>query len=228
MSLMRRTCETQFLEPRRLDSRTPGVAFEMTGSAQWKPGRTSHRDIEAVICNVVVHRAQAIAAQRYGDDIRSAQDAINADLSICRRERSPHYSSLAATVTLRLSKQNMTSALEFRDSLARIERLRFLKQQLYSDPSMLLLDYLDRNPEKLDEPPDFARFQQLALRVSNGDRWWCRTLDILDKISSEVPDEHGNLYVMKVLSDALQDAAPDIFTHQETEPPTTIGLSADI
>jgi hypothetical protein len=211
MNLLTRTRETQFRESRMLESRTPGVAFEMTGSAWWKPRRASHPDVETVIRETVFRRAQAIASDRYADDLHGAQDAINADLGARRHKRSPYYSRLTAQVTLRLSNRAMSRSLEYRESVARVERLRFLKNELYSDPSMLLLDHLDRNPGKLADPPDPASFQRLALMVSKSDQWWCRILNVLDRLSSEVSDEDGNFYTMNVLFAALQEAAPDLF-----------------
>lgn len=211
MNLLTRTRETQFREPRLLESRTPGVAFEMTGSAWWKPCRTSHPAVETVVRETVFRRAQAIASDRYADDLRGAQDAINANLGTRCHKRSHLYSRLTAQVTLRLSNRGMSRSLEYRESVARVERLRFLKNELYSDPSMLLLDHLDRNPGKLTDPPDPASFQRLALMVSNSDQWWCRILHVLDRLSSEISDKNGNFYAMSVLFTALQEAAPDLF-----------------
>lgn len=235
MNPLPRTREAQFREPRLLDSRTPGVSFQMTGSARWTPRRTSHPDIAAVVRDTVVRRARTIAAERYADDIRSAEDAINADLRASRDERTPYYSRLTAAVTLRLSEQDMASSLEYRRSLARLVKLRFLKKELYSDPSMLLLDYLDRHPEKLGQHRTLPASSD-SPSISNCERWWCRVLDTLYKLSSDVPDEDGNLWVMNAFA-ALQKAAPAIFSrphderaanHQRSSPRmTTVGAHAD-
>jgi hypothetical protein len=220
MNLLTRTRETHFSEPRILESRTPGVAFEMTGSAWWKPRRTEHSAVETVVREAVFRQAQEIASKRYADDVYGAQDAINADLAAPHEERSPYYSRLTAKVTLRLSSQAINKSLEYRDCVARVERLRFLKDELYSDPSMLLLDYLDRNPEKLSDLPNPARFQRLALMVAKNDQWWHRILHVLDRLSSEVSDRDGNFYAMNVLFTALQEAAPDLFNeHREQHNP---------
>ena len=142
---LRRTYEIHFREPRLIDSHTPGVAFEMTGSACWKARRTQHPDIEAVVCEAVAERARAVAIKHDADNIHGAQDEINADLGTISRTR--HYSELRATIILRISDSAKADALQYRHSIAYIERLRFLKEQLYSDPAMLMLDYLDKNPE---------------------------------------------------------------------------------
>lgn len=218
MNLRRRPEETHLREVRLLESRTPGVPFRMTGSAHWVPGKLSHPAIEALVRNVVVSRARAIALTRYADDISGTEDAINSDLGSGLLEDTPYYSALIATAVLGCpTQQEMANSHKYRDSLARVERLRFLKDQLYSDPSMLLLDYIDRNPEKLDELPDLASFQQLALEVSNGERWWCQVLHVLERLSSGVSDEKGNLWAMNVLLTALKEAAPDLFSHPEEE-----------
>jgi hypothetical protein len=212
MNLPRRIRETNLREVRLLESRTPGVPFNMIGSARWVSGKAAHPAIDALARNVVVSRAQNIASDRYADDILGTEDAINSALGPGLIKDTPYYSGLTATITLaRPDERDIANARKHRDSLARVERLRFLKDQLYSDPSMLLLDYIDRNPEKLGEIPDLASFQHLALKVSNGERWWCQVLQVLGKLSSEVSDEKGNLWAMKVLISALKDAAPDLF-----------------
>lgn len=211
MNPLRRTYEIHFREPRLIDSRTPGVAFEMTGSVWWKARRTQHPDIEAVVRETVAERARAVAIKHDADNLHGAQDAINANLGTISRTR--HYSELRATVILRISDSAKADALQYRHSIAYIERLRFLKEQLYSDPAMLMLDYLDKNPGKTADLPELAHFQQLALKVTNGEKWWCRVLEALDKLSAEVPDERGNLYLFNVLFAALQDKAPDLFSH---------------
>jgi hypothetical protein len=218
MNLRRRPEETHLREVRLLKSLTPGVPFRITGSARWVPGKVSHPAIEALVRNVVVSQAQEIALKRYADDSSGTEDAINSSLGSGLITDTPYYSALTATVTLdRPTQEEIASSHEYRSSLARVERLRFLKSQLYGNPSMLLLDYIDRNPDKLDELPDLASFQLLALEVSNGEQWWLRVLYVLEKLSSEVSDEKGNLWAMNVLLTALKESAPDLFSHREKE-----------
>lgn len=226
MNLLRRTRETRIHKPRLLDSRTPGVAFEMTGSALWRARRTRHPDIEAVVGTAVVERARAVAIKRDADDVHGAQDAINDDLGVSSSTH--YYSDLRATVLLRISDQAKADALQYRRSIAHIERLRFLKEQLFGDPAMLMLDYLDKNPGKAADLPDLAHFQKLALKVTNGERWWCRVLDALDRLSSEVSDESGNLYLINVMFAALQDKAPELFSQHSTQNQATHNGNADL
>ena len=181
MNLLRRTHEIHFREPRLINSRTPGVAFEMTGSVWWKARRTQHPDIEAVVRDTVAERARAVAIKHDADNLHGAQDAINANLGTIPRTR--HYSELRATVILRISDSAKADALQYRHSIAYVERLRWLKEQLYSDPTMLMLDYLDKNPGKTADLPELAHFQQLALKVTNGEKWWCRVLEALKRSS---------------------------------------------
>jgi hypothetical protein len=226
MKPLRRTRETRFHEPRLIDSRTPGVAFEMTGSAWWKARRTRHTDIETIVREAVAERARAIAVKHYADNIHGAQDAINAHLGATSRTR--YYSDLRAAVILRVSDSAKADAMQYRHSIAHIERLRFLKEQLYSDPAMLMLDYLDKNPGKIADLPDLAHFQQLALKITNGERWWCRVLEALDRLSAEVSDEHGNLYLINVLFAALQDKAPDLFNQHSPQNQATHNGNANL
>lgn len=225
MNLLRRRHETHFREPRLLDSRTPGVAFEMTGSAWWKARRTRHPDIEAVVRDAVVERARIVAIKHEADDVHGAQDAINADLGALSRTR--HYSNLRATAILRITDQAETDALHYRHSIAHIERLRFLKQQLYSDPTMLIIDYLDKDPRKAADLPDLADFQKLALKITNGERWWCWVIDALDRLSARVSDEHGNLYLIEMMFAALQEKVPDLLSQNSAQNEAIHNGSAD-
>lgn len=210
---------TRFYEPRLLESLTPGAPFEMTGTARWKSRWRRNPEAEVAAREAIVQRARNIAITRYADDIHGAQDAINADLCVNPLRKTRYYSRLTATITLRLSGQAEADARKYRQSLAHIKRLHFLKEQLYSDPAMLMLDYLDKNPGKASQLPDLAQYQKLALKVRDGERWWCQILDVLDKLSSNIADQDGNFYVMKVLFAALKDAAPDLFNqYQQAEP----------
>jgi hypothetical protein len=218
VNLRSRTQETHFCEVRLLESRTPGMPFRMSGSAQWVSGKLMHPRIEALVRDTVTSKAQEIAAGRYADDVHGTEDAINSNLGPGNIQDTLYYSGITAAITLaRLDEQDIANSRKFRESLAQIERLRFLKDQLYSDPSMLLLDYIDRNPGKLAEIPDLASFQHLALKVSNGDRWWCQVLHVLEMLSAEVSDEKGNLWAMTVLLGALKEAAPDLFSRPQKE-----------
>ncbi len=218
MKLRRGYQETHFSEVRILESRTPGVPFRMSGSVRWIPGKLSHPSPEAFVRNVVTSKAQTVAIRRYADDVHGAEDAINADLGSGNIKDTVYFSGLIATITLgHPDQEDMANSRKYRDSLARVERLRFLKGQLYNDPSMLLLDYIDRNPGKLAEFPDLAGFQRLALKISGGERWWSQVLDVLERLSSEVSDEKGNLWAMTVLLGALKDAAPDLFSNPQKE-----------
>lgn len=150
MKLRRGYQETHFSEVRILESRTPGVPFRMSGSVRWIPGKLSHPSPEAFVRNVVTSKAQTVAIRRYADDVHGAEDAINADLGSGNIKDTVYFSGLIATITLgHPDQEDMANSRKYRDSLARVERLRFLKGQLYNDPSMLLLDYIDRNPGKL-------------------------------------------------------------------------------
>lgn len=212
VNLRSRTQETHFCEVRLLESRTPGVPFRMSGSVRWVPGKLMHPRTEALVRDVVTSKAQEIAVSRYAEDVHGTEDAINSNLGPGNIPDAPYYSGITAAITLiHPDEQDIANSRKYRDSLAQIERLRFLKDQLYSDPSMLLIDYIDRNPGKLAEIPDLASFQHLALKISNGDRWWCQVLHVLERLSTEISDEKGNLWAMTVLLGALKEAAPDLF-----------------
>ncbi|MFG2178488.1 hypothetical protein ACGFLS_07185 [Streptomyces abikoensis] len=178
-------------------------------TAGWTPGRTVHYAPEAVVITELVRRATAVTELWEAVELKGAEDAVNADLGRPTSLPGMPGSTLWGHVQLTLSAQARSDAEQYRVDRARVARLRYLKEHLYSDPEMLLLDHLDRHPQDIGTV-DIATFQRLSRSLRVGGQWWYPLLDCLEALSSELPIRHGDRYAMKLLLKAFKDTLPEL------------------
>ncbi|MGC0318962.1 hypothetical protein [Kitasatospora acidiphila] len=143
------------------------------------------------------------------EEIRAAEDCLNADLGQEFDYAGGYLNRLTATVQLYLDVDTRRAAEQARDDRARISRLRYLRTQLYSDPELLLLEYLDRHPDQLTTVA-IQPFQQLARSLRVGGKWWYPLLDALEKLSSNTDPVCGEVTAMTALLKAFREAAPEL------------------
>ncbi|MEV5136711.1 hypothetical protein AB0K71_15195 [Streptomyces syringium] len=201
--------EHTFTEPRSLRSGTPGICFTATFSARWVPGGTGHHTPEAVVITELVRLAASITGNWEATDVRGAEDALNAVLGHPVPIPGIADSELSARARLTLSARARADAEQYREDRARVARLRYLKEHLYSDPEMVLLDHLERHPQDL-RTADIKDFQRLSRSLRVGGQWWYPLLDCLETLSAELPDRHGDRLAMKLLLRAFKDTLPEL------------------
>ncbi|MFC8720734.1 hypothetical protein [Kitasatospora sp. NPDC057198] len=207
----RRTAEGRDcnVERRTLKSRTPDMFFRATFSAHWYPGQVDHRNIESIVAQDLIERATQLSGQWYVEEFRTAHDCLNAELGRERDSQDGYFHGLTATVQLFLDAETQQIAQQQRYDRARVSRLRYLRDSLYSDPELILLDYLDRHPEKVPEV-DIKAFQKLARSLRAGGQWWYPLLDALERLSSGTDPVCGEITAMTALLRAFKDAAPEL------------------
>lgn len=205
----RRKNDKHFDQARLLDSATAGVCFEMRFQAEWRDGRETHHSLDALIATRVTNRARREAARYHADDLQAAQDAINALVGIADAECEPYCSALVARVELRLAPAAEQDAAEYRRATAHVERLLYLKKMLYSDPTLLAIDHLNRHPDLVTNI-DVALFQRLATSLASSDRWWYPLLSTLQSLGAKISDKNGSYWAMNALLAALQEGAPEV------------------
>ncbi|WP_145987831.1 hypothetical protein [Streptomyces hygroscopicus] len=142
-------------------------------------------------------------------DSRGAEDALNATLGQPRPIHGLPKSELSARAQLTLSSQARADAEQYHEDRTRMARLRYLKEQLYSDPEMVLLEHLERRPGDIQNL-DIKDFQRLSRSLRVGGSWWYPLLDCLEALSEELPKQHGDLIAMKLLLKAFKDTLPDL------------------
>ncbi|MGW9426660.1 hypothetical protein ACWHA1_01735 [Streptomyces decoyicus] len=203
--------EHSFSEPRKLRSNTPGISFTAVFTARWEINTSDHYTAQSLAINQLVHLATSITKEWEATNSRGAEDAVNATLGFPVPITGMPKSKLSGRVSLSIGAQELTVAEQQRQDKARVARLRYLKEQLYSDPEMLLLEYLDQHPEALTLPStDIRVFQRLSRSMRVGGEWWYPLLDCLEKISADLPEQRGDLYAMRLLLKAFKDAVPNL------------------
>ncbi|MFE7529097.1 hypothetical protein ACFU7Y_25765 [Kitasatospora sp. NPDC057542] len=192
-----------------LGSLTPDLRFTATFSAEWWSGQDEHRNVESVVARDLLERAVKLSERWSVDEVRPAQDQLNAELGREYDSAHGYYRGLVATVQLFVDDDTAEVARQWRRDRARVQRMRYLKSILYSDPELLLLDHLERYPEDLGTV-DVKPFQQLARTVRTGNASWYPLLDALARLSSASNPVCGDVTAMKAILKAVKEAAPEL------------------
>ncbi|MFE3637499.1 hypothetical protein [Streptomyces sp. NPDC059168] len=190
-------------QPRVLPSATDGIAFEAVYTITWRPNWRPQPHAEETV-RTHVHRAAArIAQQLPATDLAAAQDAVNAALGALPRP-GPHYRLLAAHAALRLAPAAREMLAQRTADEHRIRRLRFLKENLYDRPDLIVVDQLERQAADALSDGHVAELQRLARLISSCDRWWFPVLQQWEQVGRGFRDAGMQQQAMLVLHDALK------------------------
>ncbi|MEU2608038.1 hypothetical protein [Streptomyces albus] len=164
--------KTTSAQPRRLASATPGIPFEAIITAWWQPKRRSrHLNLEELVRHDVTAAAGELAQYLEATDLPAAQDAINAALGNVDPTTNAHYRLVRVDVLLSLSAASREILAQRQADTERIRRLRFLKEQLYDDPALVVLDRLEHRSERpMDNEIEYI--QRLARSLRANESWW--------------------------------------------------------
>ncbi|MET9811732.1 hypothetical protein [Streptomyces sp. NPDC006355] len=202
--------EHVFIEPRSLPSATKGISFKAVFSARWiLADGVDHYTPESIVITELMRIATPVTECWDALDSKGAEDALNATLGHVRQIHGLPDSELSARAQLTLSAKARADAEQYHEDRTRLARLRYLKEQLYSDPEMVLLEHLERRPGDI-ETLDIKDFQRLSRSLRVGGSWWYPLLDCLEALSKELPKQHGDLIAMKLLLKAFKDTLPDL------------------
>lgn len=201
----RRSVEVALPEPLRLPSNTDGADFDARFSAQYLSGRTFHGDRASLVRHHLLREARLIARDWRADEAHAAQDAINACFGKPRDCPDDFYRKLTAHVELRASADARQAAAQARDDEARIERLRYLRTALYTDPTLLVIEHLDRHPETEIDHGRIEHLRRLADELRHGERWWAPLMTAWNELAQHTSDTPGAAReAMTVLHNAIQ------------------------
>ncbi|TCC36324.1 hypothetical protein [Kribbella speibonae] len=160
-----------------------GVDFEARFSGSFRPGRLHHDDRQALVRHEVLEAARDLSRSWSVDDVPAAQDALNAELGRPSDCAQGFYRRLVVQIELDADPEAVETAARHREDRARIARLRYLRSALYTDPELLLIDHLDRNP---DTPIDRAlidRCHAVAGELSHAKEWWAPLLTAWNELA---------------------------------------------
>lgn len=190
-------------QPRLLLSATDGIAFEAVYTITWRPLWRVPPNVEEAV-RTAVHATAAEAAARLGaSDVPAAQDAVNAALGRLPR-RSPNYSLLNVYATLGLPSAARELLAQQAADKHRINRLRFLKDNLYDHPDLVVLDQLEHHAPGTLGDEHVAELQRLARLICSCDRWWFPLLQQWEQVGQGFTDVEKRQQAMLVLSDSLK------------------------
>ncbi|MGW1693445.1 hypothetical protein [Streptomyces sp. NPDC002399] len=195
--------KTASAQPRRLTSATPGIPFEATLSAWWKPRRRSrHLNIEELVRHDITAIACEQAQRLEATDLPAAQDAINAAVGDPDPRSNTHYRLVKVEVLLNLSKESREVLAQRQADTERIRRLHFLKERLYDDPALVVLDRLEHRSERpTDDEVEYI--QRLARSLRANESWWHPLLEQWEQLGEGFSDAEMHRRAMAAILDSL-------------------------
>jgi Arc/MetJ family transcription regulator len=189
-------------QPRLLPSATLGISFEAIYTIIWRPRWRTHPNWKEVVRSHVHTTAAQTAAYLDATDLPAAQDAVNAALS--QFAPHPHYRLLSAHAALRLSDAAQELLAQRQADEHRIRRLRFLKENLYDRPDLVVLERLEHLAPRALDDEHVAELQHLARLISSCDRWWFPLLQQWEQVGRGFKDAGMQQQAMLVLHDSLK------------------------
>ncbi|WP_246150652.1 hypothetical protein [Streptomyces qinzhouensis] len=181
---------------------------------------------EETVRAAVHAKAAETAARLAATDVPAAQDAVNAALG-CLPRRAPNYRLLNVYASLGLPGTAQELLAQRAVDEQRIRRLRFLKENLYDHPDLVVLDQLDHHAPGALGDEHIAELQRLARLIYSCDRWWFPLLEQWEQVGQGFTDVEKRQQAMLVLSDALKalngGSLPDSIAPVDT--PGSVGVS---
>ncbi|MFJ8077548.1 hypothetical protein ACIQ7Q_27345 [Streptomyces sp. NPDC096176] len=186
-----------------LPSATDGIAFEALYTITWRPLWRVPPNVEET-ARAAVHAAATEAAARLrASDVPAAQDAVNAALG-CLPRRAPNYCLLNVKATLGLPSASQELLAQRAADEQRVRRLRFLKENLYDHPDLVVLDQLEHHAPGALGDEHVAELQRLARLICSCDRWWFPLLQQWEQVGQGFTNIEKRQQAMVVLSDSLK------------------------
>ncbi|MFD3582876.1 hypothetical protein [Streptomyces sp. NPDC058683] len=151
-----------------------------------------------------VHDKAAETAARLGAaDVAAATDAVNGALG-CLPRRAPNYRLLDVHAALGLPRAAHELLAQRAADEQRVRRLRFLKQNLYDHPDLVVLDQLEHHAAGAVGDEHVAELQRLARLIYSCDRWWFPLLAQWEQVGQGFTNIEKRQQAMVVLSDSLK------------------------
>ncbi|RUP66862.1 hypothetical protein SSPNP10_16485 [Streptomyces sp. NP10] len=133
----------------------------------------------------------------------AAQDAVNATLGRLPR-RAANYRLLQVYATIGLPYAAQELLAQQAADRNRINRLRFLKDNLYDHPDLVVLDQLEHHVPGALGDEHVAELQRLARLIYSCDRWWFPLLQQWEQVGQGFTDIEKRQRAMLLLSDSLK------------------------
>lgn len=155
----------------RLPSELSGASFTAAIEIAWQTRFTGTEpgNPEAAVKDHVVARAAEITSRMSVLDPASAQHRLNAEFGHPLVVPGTPIQVLYATVTLAVDAEAKRAAEEHERYRAQLESWRLLRDNVFADPVMTCVWWLDGHPERLEHLPRMdAAFDRLAALTAAG------------------------------------------------------------
>ncbi|MEU5418723.1 hypothetical protein ACH4UT_02110 [Streptomyces sp. NPDC020799] len=198
----RKSRKTTSAQPRQLGSATPGIPFEALITIWWRPKRSDHLNLEEQVRHDVTDAARKVAQSLEATDLPAAQDAINAAIGTPAPAKNPHYQLMEVDIQLGLSSASRETLAQRQADVERVRRLRFLKEQLYDDPALVVLDRIEHHSDR-PKGDELEYFQRLSRSLQANDSWWRPLLEQWEQLGEGFSDAEMQRRAMQVILDSL-------------------------
>ncbi|MEU4290020.1 hypothetical protein AB0E63_17515 [Kribbella sp. NPDC026596] len=206
MRWRRRRVELAFPERNRLRTSLDGVDFDARVIVRFVPSRKDHFDRESLVRTRVVESASNISRAYAADDLSAAQAAINAELGCPSDCADGYYRRLTAKVELGVSADAARAAAQNRKDAERVARLRHLRSVLYTDPGLLAVDHLDRNPGAPVDRKAIREYYAIANHFREAEEWWSPLMLAWSELATEAAGSpNGGTVAMDGLLEAINN-----------------------
>ncbi|MEV3855080.1 hypothetical protein AB0J38_12225 [Streptomyces sp. NPDC050095] len=195
--------ETASVQPRLLPSASDDIAFEAVYTITWRPLWRVPPNVEETVRAAVHATASATAARLTASDVPAAQDAVNAALG-CMPHRASNYCLLNVYAALGLPSTAKDLLAQRAADEQRVRRLRFLKDNLYDHPDLVVLEQLEHHAPGALADEHVAELQRLARLIYSCNRWWFPLLQQWEQVGQGFTDIEKRQQAMVVLSDSLK------------------------
>ncbi|MFB4304377.1 hypothetical protein [Actinomadura sp. NTSP31] len=171
----------------------------------YRPGRARHCNPDSAARAHLTAIAREEAASWQADQLAAAADAINAKLGRPVHRPQEGYRDLVGRVELCLAPGAAEAVAQLRDHQAHVERLRYLKAALYTDPALLLIDHLHRVPQALtgDVTAILEDYRRLADQLEHHEPWWADVRRAWNELAARTHSRQGASESMHVLVDVI-------------------------
>lgn len=203
-SLFVREVEVRFPEDQLVPSGTVGADFIVALRAQYRPGRRFHYNRDSLVRSWVLDRVTEIAGKWTVDDYAMAQEHVNSFLGRGHHCSEKFYRSLVAHVEFRVSAESARVARQERLDNARLERLKYLKDVLYADPALMVIEHLERNPHISPAEITVADFRKFSGNLRAEEEWWSPLMVAWNNLAEQINSSEEVEVSMRILLDAIR------------------------
>lgn len=204
--------------PYKLPTSLADVHIDAWTTGTFRRGRSRHADLESHARTDVIKLAAAISQTFGADDVIAVGAAINSELGRPRDCPDWHYRQLTARVEVTVTAEAARAAAEHRNDRARVARLHDLQAGLYSNPGLLVIDHLDRNPGAVPDLKLITDYYKLAGHLQEAGEWWGSLMAAWDEVVRSSPKQRTE--IMESLRKAIFDLDPQLAArHSLPRPP---------